>query len=268
MATTIRWQARRGNPGSTFQACLRESADLGRLAHVHAVLQKTFSGAQMVGGDVVWSKEGLAIVARPEAVERPRFVDFEVSLEGIELNDAVVKLSPRLRRLGQDRNWAIFDSETEQPLLLAPASRAPRRKKGLITVPIDADELVKELALSGSGQRLIIGGFAEVKELDAFFDRKPPAEMLSGLNGSFGWTNVEVRLPSGTRFFAMHFRGQAAGTLHDWYKQLADLAGLPTASVSEGVLRVETGVEANVYSLADCHAYVHNVWQSSVATKH
>jgi hypothetical protein len=96
----------------------------------------------------------------------------------------------------------------------------------------------------------------------------PPPEMLSGLNGSFGFTNLEVRLPDGTRFFAMHFRGQAATTMHDWYANLAGAAGMPMATVSGMEFRVRTGPEVRVYSLTDCHAFVHNVWESSVAAKH
>ena len=267
MTSVVRWQARRGPEGSTLQQCVRVGADLGRAAHVERVLLKTFAGANLDAGIVVWSGPKLMLFARPEQAERPRFVDFELSLSDTTVSEAVVKLSPRLRRLGSDRNWIVFDSQTGQQLLLAPPGRAPRRKKGLITISIDAGKLVEDLASHGSGETLLVGGLTDVEALDNFLDAKPPPEDFRGLNGSFGWTNHEVRLPDGTRFFIIHFRGQAASALFDWYQNAAGAAGLHVAALTDGRIRITSAQEASVYSLDECHAFTHNVWESSVATR-
>ncbi len=232
------------------------------------VLLNTFPGANLDAETIVWSGPKLILVARPEQAERPRFVDFELRLLDATVNEAVLKLSPRLRRLATDRHWIVFDSETEQPLLLAPPRRAPRRKKGLVTIPIDADKLIEELASYGSGKMLIVGGLTDVQALDDFLDAKPPPEDLHGLSGSFGWTNNEVRLPDGTKFFAIHFRGQATDPLFDWYLKAAAAAALHVASVADDSLRITSAQDVRVYRLADCHAFTHNVREPSVAARH
>ena len=267
MTNVVRWQARRGAEGSTLQQCIQLAEDLGRAEHVHKVLLKTFAGANMDTGTVVWSGPKLMLVARPEHGERPRFVDFEVSLLDMTVNEAVLKLSPRLRRLSIDRNWIVFDSETGQPLLLAPPGRSPRRKKGLTTISIDAVKLFERLEGPSPGKTLLVGGLPDVEALDNFLDTKPPPEDLHGLSASWGWTNDEIRLPNGTRFFVIHFRGQGADVLFAWYLRAAGVAGLLVASVASGIIRVTSAQEVNVYSPAECHAFTHNVWESLVATR-
>ncbi len=267
MTNVVRWQSRRGAEGATLQQCIQLAEDLGRAEHVRKVLLKTFAGANMDTGTVVWSGPKLVLVARLEQAERPRFVDFEVLLLGITVNEAVLKLSPRLRRLSSDRNWIVFDSETGQPLLLAPPGRAPRRKKGLVTISSDAVKLIERLASPSPGKTLLVGGLPDVEALDNFLDAKPPPKDLHGLSASFGWTNDEIRLPNGTRFFVVQFRGQAADVLFAWYLRAAEVARLPIASVASGSIRVTSAQEVNVFSPAECHAFTHNVWESSVATR-
>ena len=267
MTTVIRWQARRGAEGKPEQF-VEAAADLGRAAHVHKVLSKTFTGAVPETNILTWSGPGLTLIARPELADRPKFVDFEIHLHGITVDEAIVKLSPRFRRLASDRNWIVFNAETQQPMLLAPPGRAPRRKKGLVSITIAVPKLHEELESLGSGSTLIVGGLASVEALDTFLDAKPPPEDLIGASASFGWTNIELRPPDGTRFFVVHFRGQAAVMLHEWYAKTAAGAQLPIASIAEGSLRVLTPSKLLAYSLDDCHLFIHNVWESSVAPRH
>ena len=268
MTTVLFLQALRCAPGNSRQQALQNSSDLGRLTHVQKVLSKTFAAGRFEGPDFVWSSPPLAISAQPEQVDRPRFIRFKVSGEGITRDALIAKISPRLRRLAEDRAWAFFEDGSDQALLLAPPKRAPRRMKGLVTITIEPNELLSDLASHGQGRFLVIGGLRDVSELDEFLDITPPPEQMAGQNGSLRWTNVEVRLADGTRFFPVYFRGQIADILFDWYKSAASTAGLLIGSIVDTTLRIDSGAEPTNYDLEDCHLFSHNIWETSIATRH
>ena len=243
------------------------SQDLGRATHVLKVLLKAFPRAVAHPTGIRWESRGLVVSASAEAVARPRFVDFSVDGASAESSAAVVALSPKLRRLRDDRAWVVFDLASRQPLLLAPSKPAARRKKGLISLLIDPAELLAALQSCGAVRWIFVGGFGSVAELDTFLSECPPPEFVAGFNASFGWSNEEIRTPEGVRFFAVSFRGTSGEPLHDWYSKKAVASGLSLATLDGTAFHVAKPL-SQTFQLEDCHLFTHNVHERSVATRH
>lgn len=146
--------------------------------------------------------------------------------------------------------------------------RAPRRKKGLVTLSIDAHELLDELASEGSGQTLIVGGWPTYRRLTLSLTgshRRKCCQASMGHSGGRTLKSVLPIAPSSSRctFVGRPLRPCTIGTRSSPRQQACHWR-----QFSEWNLRVKRGTEVHIYSLADCHAFAHNNWEASLATKH
>lgn len=248
MNTYHHWRARRVCPSSAQSP----ADDLGLYKHIEKVLAKTFSSAAPNANGMTWSKGPVQLALVIEQVARPTYVDFLLTLEDAEIDAAIDLLSPRLRRLAEDRFWQITDVTTSQPVALREAKRLPRRKQGVIDAALSVEELKLHLAMHRRRCTLLVGGLADVAALDRFLDNRPPRDLALGLDATFGWDNFTINTPDGTRFYALDFGGSAAHLIREWYASRARASSLMLAFADEDALILQHQDEKRSVSIAEC----------------
>ena len=263
MKTSIRWQARRGAPNTSLQDCVAAAADLGSRAHVQKVLLKVFSGSLVTADGTSWSKGTFQLTTHIDQSERPLFVDFHIESEVEDEATLLELLSPRLRRLSEDHSWSVFEGRSGLRLDLSPPKPRPRRKKGLVSLPLDPTKLREELG-ARSVHDFLVGGIADVAALDAFIRKVPPPDQLRGMEVTVGWDNLEVIAPDSTRYFSLHFGGKDASAIADWYATSAQSLGLAIASPAGALLHISGPLGRSVVEVSSCSGIMHNIWEWSL----
>jgi len=144
--------------------------------------------------------------------------------------------------------------------------KAPRRKKGLVNIPLTYEKLLDHRR-AGPGVSCLLGGFETVKGLDEFLDEVRAAiDRETGkllYPSTVGWTNLEVIAPSGVSFYQMHFGGALGPALRDLYVAAARRTGHPVASFDGNMLTIDQSTEN--FPLDQCQATLHNVWERSLS---
>ncbi len=263
MNTSIRWQARRGAPNTSLQDCVAAAADLGRRAHVQKVLLKVFSGSLVTANGTSLSKGTLQLTTHIDRSERPLFVDFHIDSEVDDEASLLELLSPRLRRLSDDHSWSVFECSSGLRLALSPPKPRPRRKKGLVSLPLDPTKLREELG-ARSEHDFLVGGIADVAALDDFIRKVPPPDQLRGMEVTVGWDNLEVIAPDSTRYFSLHFGGKDASAIAAWYATSAQSLGLAIASPAGALLHIRGPLGRSVVEVSSCSGIMHNIWEWSL----
>ncbi|WP_133164288.1 hypothetical protein [Solimonas fluminis] len=259
MKATTNWLVLRGQHGWSLQECSQKAEDLGRREHVVKVLLEAFRGATVDGEDILWVQPTFELRFKPEASARPRQIDVAVTLDGIEHGDVISAISTKARgQLQERRFWQFFDAETGQAIHWNRPKRRPLSKKGLVTVEISSETFLRRVR-SGPGAHLLLS-LSAASEVDAFMHRAPlePKDAVT-----FGWENLELITPLGTRLFDFHFGGQGYESAKYRVQEFAVELGCSIATLESDVI-VVSGRAPEIVRPTMCKALLHDVLEDSL----
>lgn len=122
---------------------------------------------------------------------------------------------------------------------------------------------MRELASNSKKRVLLVGGVKKPSELKKFLRSvRVPPELLSRLVGTmFGYSNLQVNLPSGVALFAVDLMGEP-----DLWWEVVPKAALEAGySIAEvrGEHILLHGAKEHLIAVSECSGVIHNVYQSS-----